>query len=218
MDTLINSGNVLLVFALGVIATIMLTNKQVQRWAEGLDEKVYAYTCFGIVTFLAVLAGGPWALSAPIVAFLAYQTFGRRKFTIPGLHTDGRQEAIDDIIVHFIDQRDDNGGANKRMIVEAVEAHPELLVIFDPKPTAEEYVTDALVRLLRQDKVEGDENGRYFATVQKITAIRQHAHNVQAGIEPAEDDSDVVPINETANGGAQVGGPEEAEEKVAAES
>lgn len=197
MDTLINSGNVLLVFALGVMATVMLTNKKVQRWAESLDEKVYAYVCFGVLTFLATLALGPWGIAGPVLAFLAYQSFGRRRFTIPGLHSDGRQQAIDDIIVHFIDQRDDNGGANKRMIIEAVEEHPELLVIFDPKPSAEDYVTEALVRLLRQNKVEGNEEGRYFASEQKITAIRQAAREHEDVV--VDDPGEEVP--ETAKAG-----------------
>ena len=204
MEAILSSANVLMIFVLGVITTIMLTNKKVQQYAEGLNEKSYAYIAFGVVTFLAALTISYWGIVVTVTAFLAYQLFGKKKFSIPGLSEDadaGKFAAIDQILVHYIDQRDDEGGANKRMIVEAVEARPELLVIFDPQPSAEAYVTDALVRLLAGNQVEGDENGRYFASEQKITAIREGA----ADAEP-ERTIPVIVATETPDGGATAGG------------
>jgi hypothetical protein len=214
MDTILSSANVLMIYALGIITTVMLTNDKVRQNFKRLDEKAYAYIAFGVVTFLATLTLSYWGLIVTVTAMLAYQLFGKKKFSIPGLSEDpnaGKFSTIDQILVHFIDQRDDEGGANKRVIVEAVEAHPELLTVFEPKPTAESYVTAALVRLLAVGTVEGDENGNYFASDQKITAIRENL------TEPEQTIPVIVAVNdEQGEGGAAAGGPGADDKQVAA--
>ena len=176
MEMIANSAHVLVIFALGVLATLMYQNQRVRDYFTSLDEMAYAYLALGVGTFLATLAVGMWGLIGVVVVVVLYQIFGKGRIPIPGLKTtdpnEGRQSAIDDIIVHLIDQRDDDGGANKRMIVEAVEDHSELLIIFDPKPSAEDYVTGALTRLIAAGKVDADGDGKYFASEQKITEIQ----------------------------------------------